>query len=159
MQFCFQQMGNVFPDKQSKEFKMILENITWKSYLTAIAVVVCIYYAFYLVLIYRRRMKAMILGAPIGKEQEEYIEGGFEQLEILQEEIRHSILEEVGTDTSKEELIVQFRNRLVNYDGLRQPTLRDALTKFLIQKSEGICGITFTKEELEEQWNSMVKKN
>lgn len=135
----------------------MLENITWKSYLTAVAVVVCIYYAFYLILIYRRRMKAMILGAPIGKEQEEHIEGGFEQLEILKEEIHHSILEEVGTDTSKEELIVQFRNRLVNYGGLRQPTLRDALTKFLIQRSESICGITFTKEELEQQWNSMVK--
>lgn len=137
----------------------MLENITWKSYLTAVAVVVGIYYAFYLILVYRRRMKAMILGAPIGKEQEEYIEGGFEQLEILQEEIRHSILEEVGTDTSKEELIALFRNRLVSYDGLRQSTLRDALTKFLIQKSESICGITFTKEELDQQWNSMVQKN
>lgn len=136
---------------------MMLENITWKSYLTAVAVVVCIYYAFYFLLIYRRRMKNLILAAPLGQDQEEYIEGGFDQLDILMEEIRHSILEEVGTDTSKEELIVQFRNRLANYDGLRQSTLRGVLTKFLILKCEAICGVTFTEAELNQQWDSLLK--
>lgn len=137
---------------------MILENITWKSYLTVVAVLVIIYYAFLLLFSYRRNKKGFTLGGAKGEQAQEYIEGGYDQLEQLTEEIRHSILEEAGTDATKAELITQFRHRLVNYDGLRQPVFRIALTNFLIQKSESICGITFTAEELNEQWDTLVRQ-
>lgn len=137
---------------------MTLENMSWKSYLTAVAVVVIIYYAFLLLLSYRRNKKVLAAGGHNGQQPAEYIEGGFDQLEQLTEEIRHSILEEAGTDATKAELITQFRHRLANYDGLRQPVFRVALTNFLIQKSETICGITFTREELDEQWDTLVRK-
>ncbi len=136
---------------------MILENITWKSYLTVVAVVVIIYYALLLLISYRRN-KGLSLGGKRGQQPEVYIEGGYDQLEELTQEIRHSILEEAGTDATKAELIAQFRHRLVHYDGLRQPVFRIALTNFLIQKSESICGITFTEEELNEQWDTLVKQ-
>jgi len=136
----------------------MLENITWKSYITAVAVAVCIYYIFILLNSYRSKMKSMILGRQNGQEPGEFIEGGFEELEKLTEKIRHSILEEAGKDASKAELIAQFRHQLANYDGLRQPAFRVALTNFLIQKSESICGITFTSEELNEQWDTLVKQ-
>ncbi|MDR2272015.1 MAG: hypothetical protein LBF27_14010 [Sphingobacterium sp.] len=136
---------------------MMLENITWKSYLSAVAAMVIIYYAFYLIFFYRRSLKAKFQGTKLGKGSDQYSEGSILDLDMLTEEIRHSILEAAGKEVSKEELIVQFRHRLANYDGLSQPAVQHAINNFLIPASESICGVTFSDHELNQQWDSLVK--
>lgn len=134
----------------------MLEAITWKTYLTAVAAAGGIYYLSIGLIYYRKKTQGIIQGET-GEETEELIVGGFEELDALTEKIRHSILEEAGNGASKAELIIQFREQLADYGGLRQPAFRLALTNFLIQKSESICGVIFTSEELNAEWDKLSK--
>ncbi len=81
----------------------------------------------------------------------------FDELERLVTEIRHSILDKAGKNISKEALLAQLSERLNNYGGLRQPAYRVALTNFIIEQSENICGVSFSEEELEEAWEKLPR--
>lgn len=133
----------------------MLEAITWKTYLAAVAAAGGIYYLSIGLIYSRAKIRRIIQGEAI-EESEELVVGGFEELDELTEKIRHSILEEAGNGASKAELLVQFREQLADYGGLRQPAFRVALTNFLIQKSESICGVSFTTEELNQEWDKLT---
>jgi hypothetical protein len=135
----------------------MLEAITWKTYLTVIIIAVCIYYLFIALVYYRSNIQKIIQGKGLNQAAEEEDNGGFDELENVVEDIRHSILEEAGENASKAELLTQFRDRLANYGGLRQPAFRVALTNYLIQKSESICGVSFSREELEKEWDMLTR--
>jgi hypothetical protein len=158
----------------------IFETITWRQYLIHIAIGLVLYYAIIIILRYRNETHNMLVkrkekrssqsdeNFTIDDEEDEGLLShqsepeqkniqSFDELEALVTEIRHSILEKAGTAVSKDDLLVQISNRLTDYGGLRQPAYRIALTNFIIEQSENICGVTFSEEELEEAWRKLPR--
>lgn len=139
----------------------MLEQFTWMDFIMMILISVTIYYTFIVAVYYRNNVMRFFKGR--GKAElaygydEDVVDtfSGFDELEETVEDIRHKILEKAGKEASKTELLEQIRERLANYDGLRRPAYRIALTNFIIQNAESICGITFSEEELDEEWDSL----
>ena len=139
----------------------MLEGITWKTYLLVIVISIVVYYIIIGSLYYRQQIKKLIKGrgAP-GYEAEPEQSGSFssfDQLEEIVEDIRHSILEKAGKEAGKADLMRQISQRLASYDGLRQPAFRIAITNFIIQNAESICGVTFSEEELDAAWDKLPR--
>ncbi|PSK90793.1 hypothetical protein [Taibaiella chishuiensis] len=137
----------------------MLEQITWKTYLTVVLIAIIIYYLF-IGFLHRESIIKMIRKrqGQNYENEDEVITGfsSFDELEELVNDIRHSILEKAGTEVSKDELLDQLCNRLTHYGGLRQPAYRIAITNFIIQNAETICEISFTKDELEAAWDRLI---
>ena len=133
----------------------MLEQITWQTYLTVVIVATAIYYLFIGFL--HRDYFLKKVRKP--RNTDEAITGfsSFDELEEIVNDIKHSILEQAGTAVSKEELLQQLSRRLTNYGGLRQPAYRIAITNYIIQNAELICEVSFTKEELEKEWEKLTR--
>lgn len=144
---------------------MMLDGITWETYLTAIAVLAAAYYAVVGVLYYRNEITGLLKGKykdKNGAAEDERdspeandAKGGFDGLEKMVASIR-VILEQAGKEASKEKLLEQLNATLASYDGLRQPAFRNAIRNFIIIHAESICGVNFSEEELEVAWKSLL---
>lgn len=140
---------------------MMLEEISWGTYLTAFAVLAAVYYAVVGVLYYRNEINGFLKGK--FKDKDEAVgdgpkameasgaKGGFDELEETVASLRN-ILEQAGKQASKEELLEQLNATLASYDGLRQPAFRNAIRNFIVINAESHCGIAFSEEELEAAW-------
>nr|WP_199077439.1 hypothetical protein [Pedobacter sp. ASV19] len=125
----------------------MLEAITWKQYLGGVAIAALVYYTIIGLVYYRQKIKQLLFGSRNDHSS-------IYELEELVAEIRHSILEKSGTETTKQELLQQLTARLVNYSGLRKPGFRHALNNNLIMGANELCGVSFSEEELNEVWDS-----
>lgn len=149
----------------------MLKGITWGHYLAAAAVIILVWYAIVAVLYYRKQIKEILKGkyilpATVGKavaedyeDEEAFIDprSSFDELEDTVTDIKESILETAGKEATKDELLGQFKTRLANYGGLRQPAFRMAINNFIIQHSESICGVAFSEQELDEAWETLPR--
>lgn len=129
----------------------MLEAITWNQYLSCLAAGVSIYYLVIGVYFNKQKIARLIMG------KRDQHEGSLAELDDLVTEIRHSIFEEAGTETTREALLSQLAGRVVHYDGLRTPALRYALNNNLIAGAEEICGVTLSERELEEVWERLAR--
>lgn len=89
-------------------------------------------------------------------ESEEY-EGAFDELQLVVNDIRYGILEKAGRGASKAELMDQLKQRLASYEGLQEPAFRIALTDFITDQAAAVCGVSFSEEELEEEWSKLLR--
>lgn len=81
----------------------------------------------------------------------------FDELEAVVADLKRSVLEQAGKETSKNQLLVQLKQRLANYTGLRQPAFRTALNHFIMQNAKEICGVDFTEKELDAAWRELPR--
>jgi hypothetical protein len=146
----------------------MFKSITWSNYYTAVFILLALWYVIIILVYFRKDLFNLLSGKykiPIRKKKQETSdeeipeeqEHTFEELEGIVTNIRHSILEETGDNTSKEELLTQLKQRLENYGGLRQPVFRDAINNFIIQYAESICGVAFSEDELNEAWETLPR--
>ncbi|WP_448635375.1 hypothetical protein [Pedobacter panaciterrae] len=157
----------------------MLEAITWKEYLVAVTLFVIGYYLIISLLFFRKEMSVTITeklrpqaennkdaGKDIEEEQleekwlgEEKLseENLFDELEEIVTDIRHNILEKAGKEADKDMLLLQLKSRVANYNGLGQPAYRVALNNFIIHHAESICGIVYSKDELDNAWDSILQ--
>ncbi|WP_316834992.1 hypothetical protein [Pedobacter nutrimenti] len=139
----------------------MLEGITWKAYLLVVGIAIVIYYIIIGCLYYRGEIKKLIKGRGAddfgAAAYEEESVSSFDELEEIVEDIKHGILEKAGKEANKEDLIRQISERVAGYDGLRQPAYRIALTNFIKQQSEDICGVTISEGELEAVWKRLPR--
>ncbi len=133
----------------------MLQAISWSTYLEGAAVVSALYYAGIAIVFYRNEIKAFIISKNhLSTNQARKADQGstddtaaFENLESIVHEI-DSILEQAGTQATKDQLLPQLKAKLVSYGGLRQPAYRVAVFNHIIKQAEEISGVRISAEEL-----------
>ncbi|HWV72857.1 MAG TPA: hypothetical protein VN040_14110 [Pseudosphingobacterium sp.] len=151
----------------------MLEKITWVTFFLFLLGSAAIYYLVIGYVFYREDFKKRFQSknndeqgqlyeeepGAIEKEEEEpeEYESAFNELQLVVNEIRYGILEKAGSGASKEGLMDQLKQRLASYEGLREPAFRTALTNFIADQAESICGVSFSEDELEEEWSKLLR--
>jgi hypothetical protein len=146
--------------------------ISWSQYLTAVLIVTAGYYIFIGFKFYRKEISELLSGKwkrsrPIKTEEEnkgnkdfsgsynQVMEGSFDELEEVVEDLRRAILEMAGKQTDKDELLSSLKHRLAHYTGLRKSAFRVAINHYIIRQAKETCAVAFTEEELNKAWESL----
>ncbi|TYR37417.1 hypothetical protein FXV77_05280 [Sphingobacterium phlebotomi] len=120
-----------------------------------------IYYVVVILLYYRGDLKGILnkrakaTHEPLETEESDE-ENGIQDLEEMINKIKGS-LEALGMPASKEDILEKLRQILVNYDGLRKPGFRVALTNFIIKQANVLCGVRFSEDDLEKEWKDLSR--
>lgn len=145
----------------------MISNITWGEYLAAIAVLTGGYYLVIAGVFYRRGISRVLAGKfsiknlkrssdqPATRSSEEEV--AFGELEAVVGDLKRSVLEQAGNGVSKSQLLLQLKDRLANYGGLRQPACREAVNEFIIDHAKETCGVVFSEGELDEAWRTLPR--
>jgi len=132
----------------------ILNNLSWGDYFTGIGILLACYYIGVAAICYRTEINNLILGS--GKE--ETTEGGDttapapDEISELTKKALHeinSILETAGKEAGKPELLMQLRQVLASYPGIRVPAYKNAVFDYIIREAKQICGVGISAAELE----------
>lgn len=135
----------------------MVSNISWIEYFTGTVITWAFYYFIVAVCFYRREIIGLLAGNknnPV-KAAKADAEEPVEELEGVVYDL-NAILGGAGTEADKSDLLSQIKERLASFAGLRQPAYRVAITKYIIGYSKTFCGITFSEEELEEAWKTLL---
>ncbi len=152
----------------------MLSNLTWKDYAELLITLTVIYYLIIGFIYYRKdlgRLASARLSAknrasnaenkePAGEVTEianPYYTPTIDELEELLSDIKTNILERAGISAGKAALLTELKARLANYDGLRQPAYQDALNGYITQHAKELCGVTFSEDELKEEWKKLPR--
>lgn len=144
----------------------MLSRFTWSDYLSAVAVLVIIYYLVITALYYRSEIKNILSGKfkPGTKKLSDdntasdgMDEADFDKLEAVVADLKRSTLQQAGTNTNKDQLLLQLKQRFANYDGLRRPAFRVAVNHYIIKHAKEICGVAFSEEELDAAWKTLPR--
>ena len=150
----------------------MFESISWYQYLSAIGIIVIVWYTICIILFYRKSIDSILKGElklktflpkkfthVLNRNAEGPAKGSFDELEKLVWDIKINILEKAGTEAQKDWLLGQLQSKVANYDGLRQPAYRNALNNFIINHTQTICGLVIREDELEEVWENVTTNN
>jgi hypothetical protein len=148
--------------------------ISWSHYLTAVLIVAMGYYIFIGLKFYRKEISDLLSGRwrqskPIKAKEiqkgnegfsgsyNQVMEGSFDELEEVVEDLRRATLEMAGTQTDKDELLDSIKARLAHYAGLRKPAFRVAINHYIIRQAKETCAVTFTEQELDQTWEGLLQ--
>lgn len=146
--------------------------ISWSNYVIGVLIISGCYYIFIGYKFYRQDIIAFFSRkwqagkiTSIDREEEaqhtassygEPMEGSFDELEEVVQDLKTAILDKAG-DTGKDELLESLKQRLANYTGLRRPAFRVAVNHFIIRQAEETCGVAFSEQELNEAWGTLPR--
>ena len=146
----------------------MLSEISWSTYLTAMAAATASYYIIVGLVYYRKEITGFLnrktgntYGTAAdgnGKTEGEKAKDDLEELEEVVASLR-SILDKAGQQAGKEGLISLMNQRLANYGGLRRPAFRNVIRNFIIDWAKTKCGINFSEEELETAWEDLAERD
>jgi tRNA splicing ligase len=149
--------------------------ISWSNYLMAVLIVTAGYYIFIGFKFYRKEIADLLSGKwkrskpinakEINKDNEDFsgsynqvMEGSFDELEQVVEDLRRATLEMAGKQTDKDELLNSLKRRLAYYAGLRKSAFRVAINHYIIRQAKETCGVNFTENELNQAWESLLQE-
>lgn len=143
----------------------MISGITWSQYLAVAGLLSCLYYLALAGWFYRQEVKQLLTGkagALPASPASTYQEGpahypSYEELKEVASQIRHGILAEAGKDASKQDLLARIHAVLAGYGGLRPPASRGALNHYIILQARELCGVEFSEEELEREWETQPR--
>ncbi|RWU08141.1 hypothetical protein [Pedobacter chitinilyticus] len=142
----------------------LFKDITWGQYLMAAAVLITLYYVAVLLIYYRKEMLLRIRDRRATKTETDAWEEKTDDsplgelmvdLEGTIEDIAHML--EPGKQATKQELLNQLRSRVASFGGLGRPGYRYALNNYIIEKARENCGIAFSEQELEQEWENLSR--
>lgn len=149
----------------------MLNNVSWGQYFSGVILILVLYYLIITLIFYRDEIQSFlqpkISGTDAGQQKNHNAdqttnalsvpeaEQAADGLQVVVSDLRGIL--EAGKEASKEQLLEQLSQRLANYAGLRLPAFRAALSKFIIQHAESICGVILSEEELEEAWAGLPR--
>jgi hypothetical protein len=148
--------------------------ISWGNYVTGVIIITAGYYIFIAIKFYRKEISMFISGkwkpslsikgSSKTNQQEEFsgsynqvMEGSFDELEEVVEDLRRAILEEAGKERGKDEILQMLQDRIAHYSGLRKPAFRVAINHYIIRQAEETCGVAFSEQELDEAWERLLR--
>jgi hypothetical protein len=143
----------------------MLSKFTWSDYVAVVAILGGAYYLIIAIRYYRKEMTGILSGKLKFKQKisdgytapGELEEADFDELEAVVVDLKRSVLEQAGTSATKEQLLLQLKQRLANYDGLRQPAYRVAVNHYIMQHAQEICGVAFSEGELDAAWKTLPR--
>lgn len=139
----------------------MISELTWSQYLVGTGALLILYYLGVAGWYYRQEVKHLLMRKPAvpestsPPEEEEHDFLSYDALKEVASQIRQGILEEAGNHAGKQALLMRLKAILASCGGLRQPASRGAINQYIIQQAESLCGIRFTEEELEQEWNTL----
>lgn len=142
----------------------MLQEITWSQYLVSTGGLLILYFLGVAAYYFRHECRQLLARketAPLVEPKQES-EGSadftsYEELKQVASQLRHGMLEEAGNNAGKQQLLLRMKAVLANCGGLRQPASRRALNDYIIRQAETICGISFSVEELEAEWEPLFR--
>ena len=144
----------------------MLSKVSWSQYLICIGIVLFVYYVFVILVYYRKELSGTLSSkfkksnqlAEEGLAGEAYPEDqSFDELEMVVNDLRYAILDPAGKNANKQEVLVQLKNRLADYEGMGRPAFRVSINNYIIQHAKEICGVVFSEEELEAEWGILPR--
>ncbi|WP_316787833.1 hypothetical protein [Pedobacter frigoris] len=139
----------------------MLSKISWSDYLGALAVLTGAYYLILGGVFYKDKVKKLAIKKWTGKplddpDNDAEEDDAFADYEAAVEELKECILE-AAKGISKEELLVQLKERLISHGGLRLAAYQDVLNATLIDMAKDNCGVTFREDELNAAWRTLPR--
>lgn len=147
--------------------------ISWSNYVIGVSIVAVGYYIFIGFKYYRKEIKQLFSGELFKRkaikqktddnkefsgDYSQVMEGTFDELEEVVEDLKRAILEEAGKQTGKPDLLQVLQKRLEHYSGLRKPAFRVAVNHYIIRQVSETCQITFTEDELDAAWQQLIRR-
>ncbi|WP_147300378.1 hypothetical protein [Dyadobacter luteus] len=146
--------------------------ISWSNYVIGVSIVAVGYYLFIGLKYYRKELSDLFSGKLFQKKIQRHtnnnkdfsgdysqvMEGTFDELEEVVEDLRRAILEKAGKQTSKHDLLQFLKRRLEHYSGLRKPAFRVAINHYIIRQAAETCQISFHEDELNEAWQQVLQR-
>jgi hypothetical protein len=133
--------------------------ISWREYVISLVILLAVYYVVVAAFCYRREIASLMKDKTRQREKNPIENNSIEDLEKVVSEV-NGILVAAGKEADKSELLVQLKERLANFAGLRQsadakawadrPAYRVVLTNYIIRYAKTFCGVAFSEQELEQ---------
>lgn len=143
----------------------MLHDITWSQYLICVGGLLFLYFLGVGAYHFRHELQQLLarkafvpISGPTPETEECEDFPSYEELKQVASQLRHGMLEEAGNNAGKQQLLLRMQAVLANCDGLRHPASRRALHLYIIREAEAICGISFTEEELEKEWENLYSE-
>lgn len=143
---------------------IMISNISWGLYFTALGPILFLYYTVVLLLFFRNELQSLFEPKPSRtpatqaaelKVHSNASEGSvIDGMERVVKDLRQ-ILHKAGKDADKQELLQQLNSRLAGYNGLRHPVFQPAIITYLINNAESVCGVSFSEQELVRGWEHL----
>lgn len=146
----------------------MLKMVSWGQYAEISAVLLGGYYLVIGWIFYRTPIRNLLSGNIKIRNKEEVSEESyaidndeedraFEELEAMVADLKRSVLDQAGHGAGKDQLLIQLKSRLANYDGLRRPAFQIAINDFIISNAKETCGVVFSEEELDAAWATLPR--
>ena len=138
----------------------MLSNVSWGQYLAGAAILLLVYYLFYILKYHGKDLKNKFSGkgrlnksvTPKGSE-----ENSIEELEMVVNDLRYAVFDKAGPGADKEQLLHRLQVRLSDYEGLKKPAYRVAINNSCIKQAKEICGVAISEEELNAAWDEPLR--
>ncbi len=136
----------------------MLSNVSWGQFLTGTIIILAIYWAIIGLFFYSNEIKSFLnrrlTKSPVATEEDQSAGSGSNAtlgLEAVVADLR-GIMDRVGKEAGRQQLLGQLGQRLASYTGLREPAFRAAINNYIILHAKEINGEHFTQKELDEHW-------
>lgn len=144
----------------------MLNNYSWSGYFTTMAILILIYYIAVIAIFYKQELQALLSGNyGLSKQREvdenEAIEDAdsFSALEAAVSDLKRNVFQQAGKEPNRTELLMKLRYRLGDYGGMQTPAYRVAVNHFIIQQAKEICGVAYSEQELEAEWEKLPRNH
>jgi len=146
----------------------MLSNVSWGEYLTALVILVIVYYFFVGSKYHQKEIKSFLSGKlpkknktasgngqdkPTGENA--MTDASFDELEAVVNDLRYAVFERAGRSVGKQELLNILKQRLAKYEGLQRLAYRVAINNAIIANAKEVCGIVFSEYELNSAWDKL----
>ncbi|WP_333624245.1 hypothetical protein [Sphingobacterium siyangense] len=145
----------------------MLQQITWTQYISAMVILLVIYYLIYFIRFHRKVYTRLLDKLEQGhvddldeeeiKNEQKEAEELLNQLELLVNRIRSGVLEKAGTEATKDQILEGISKEVASFGGLSQPAYQHALNNYIIEHSIKICGVEISEDDLQRTWNELPR--
>ncbi|MNU14607.1 hypothetical protein D3C71_27230 [compost metagenome] len=145
----------------------MLQQITWTQYISAMVILLVIYYLIYFIRFHRKGYNRLLDKLEQGqvddldeeeiKNEQKEAEELLNQLELLVNRIRSGVLEKAGTEATKDQILEGISKEVASFGGLSQPAYQHALNNYIIEHSIKICGVEISEDDLQRKWNELPR--
>jgi hypothetical protein len=81
----------------------------------------------------------------------------FDEMQLVAKDLRYSVMDRLGKQTDKSQLLLLLQSRLAKYEGLNRPAYRVAINNSIILDAKEICGVAFSDDELNAAWDALPR--
>lgn len=129
----------------------MLSSISWSQYITALAIIVTIYYLYVWVVYFKAKLPSLSMGGNLsglsmhGEDQPDEM---LSTAQHIMEELRPVF----DNRQNKNELVMALQKTLQRYNQWDEPGFRETVNEFIARESKSTCSIHLGEEDLRAVW-------